>query len=495
MDARQVQATGEHLMSFLQEFDDCFGREEPRQNLRRYVSGQLSNLLRKSIEPMALLQGVAPRTLQWFVSGARWQEYRMRDQTQWIVARDHAAPRAIGIIDETGNPKQGDQTAGVGRQWCGRTGKVDNCVVGVHWSYVAGDFQCLMDSQMYLSKDWLADRDRCRQGKVPDDVVFQTKPQIALEQVRRALQNGLRLWSWTFDENYGRSGGFLDGMESLGQSYVGEVPSDFVGWLRSPRVLVKPTPQEAHRTGRKYRYPRLARKALPACEVRDLARYSPVFTDQAWENFRIKDGEKGPLVWQVKAARFYRKQGEDQLPRAAHTLIVARNALDRTEIKYFLGNRPLGSPGGRLQELLTVAFSRPAVERCFELAKNELGMDHFEVRSWPGIHRHWFISQVSQLFCAREHHRLREKNDALGLPDRRTSSRGRLHLGPAAIPGQEPDRNPATHRQPDSLLSASQPAGQAVAQQNQASTIGQPGNRRGSTEAVYSGRFMNQVAL
>jgi hypothetical protein len=149
--------------------------------------------------------------------------------------------------------------------------------------------------------------------------------------------------------------------------------------------------------------------------------YSPIFNKQPWKRFRIKEGEKGPVVWEVKVSKFYRKQGEDGLPRQAHTLIVARNVLDTNEVKYFLSNASLDSPGITLEWLLWVAFSRWPIERCFEIGKRELGMDHFEMHSWQGIYRHFYISQLSQLFCARVHHSLREKKDREFVPDYRTS--------------------------------------------------------------------------
>lgn len=409
MDLAQIDGVGRELPVFLKEFDGCFGRREPREHLGVYVAGQVSDLERKSVEPIALAGGVRPRTLQAFLAYAHWDETHMVDQLQRIVVRDNAHPQAIGVIDETGNPKKGKHTAGVRRQWCGNTGKVDNCVVAVHLSYVQGDFQCLLDSDLFLPKDWADDPRRRAEAKVPDEVVFRTKPQIALDQVRRALGNGIRVAAWTFDELYGRGHDFLDGLGSLGQNYVGEVPSDFTGWVQPPRVLRSPRPQDRPKRGPTRRYPRLARKALPACRVDNLCRHSPVFRKQKWRRFRIKDGEKGPVVWEVKWSRFYRKQGPDGLPGTAHTLIVARNVLDPDEVKYFVSNLLVGSQGVTVEWLLWIAFSRWPIERCFEVAKRELGMDHFEVRSWGGIHRHLYISQVSQLFCARAHQRLRKK--------------------------------------------------------------------------------------
>jgi SRSO17 transposase len=428
MEVKDIKAMGRKLKKFLSKFDDCFGRSEPRANLETIVQGQLSGLERKSLEPIALAAGVAPRTLQDFVASGHWDHERLRDQGQELVAMEHAHPRSIGLIDESGNPKKGNATCGVYRQWCGNRGKVDNCVVGVHLGYTVGDFQCLLDSDIFLPEAWADDRERRQKTQVPEEVVFRTKPEMALSQVQRALGNGIRFWSFTFDELYGRSGPFLDGLLGLGQNFVGEIPCDFVGWVQAPQILIKPTPAETRKRGRQRHFPRLSRKSLPACEVRNLAKHSRVFTQQTWQRYRIKDGEKGPMVWEVKSAPFYRKQGKEGLPKQAHTLIVARKASHPEEIKYFLANQSLPSRHVTLKDLLWVAFSRWPIERCFEIGKRDLGMDHFEMRQWVGIHRHFYISQLTQLFCAQVQQALREKNADRSLSDGRTGSLGRQCL-------------------------------------------------------------------
>jgi SRSO17 transposase len=437
MDVHEIKGMGRRLRKFLDGFGDCFGRSEPREHLYTYVQGQLSDLPRKSVEPMALAAGVAPRTLQGFLSYLHWDEQRLRDRLQRMVARDHAHPRAIGVIDESGNPKKGKHTACVQRQWCGSTGKADNCVVGVHLGYVAGDFQCLLDS-----------------------VGFRTKPAIALEQIARALGNGIRVSAWTFDALYGRGRAFLDGLSDLGQNFVGEIPSDFRGWLQEPRLLLQPSRQQRHKAGRRGQYPRLSRKSLPAAEVRNLGRYSPAFRRQKWQRFRIKDSEKGPVVWEVKHACFYRKQGPEGLPGPAHTLIVARSVLDPREVKYFLSNLVIDGEAITLEWLLWVAFGRWPIERCFEIAKRELGMDHFEMRCWRGIHRHFYITQVSQLFCARVQQERREKKNAcVSVSDRRASSHGGLCVGAGAVVSAVGQKRHLRTRGPEHpLLSATQPA-------------------------------------
>jgi SRSO17 transposase len=241
-----------------------------------------------------------------------------------------------------------------------------------------------------------------KKNYVPDDVVFRTKPQIALELVDRALANGVCVQAWTFDELYGRDSAFLDGLEQRRQIFVAEVPTNFHGWVIKPRVLRDgPSP----RRGRKKKYPRLA-SGRPSSEVQNLLRYSPVFQRQRWQRYRIKDTTRGPEVWEVKWAVLWRKDS-DGLPGRRHCLMVARNVITN-EVKYFVSNRVPGEQGMTLRRLLRIAFGRWSVENCFRQAKEELGLDHYEVRGWRCVHRHFYLTQLSHLFCAR----VRQKFDA-----------------------------------------------------------------------------------
>jgi SRSO17 transposase len=224
---------------------------------------------------------------------------------------------------------------------------------------------------------------------VPEEIPFRTKPQIAIEMIDRALANGARVAAWTFDEFYGRDGKFLDALEERGQAFVAEIPVNFHGWVREPKVL-----EDGPNTTK----PRLA-KGYHSSEVRNLAKHSPAFRKQPWQRYRIKDTDKGPEVWEVKWAVFWRK-GPDGLPTRRHCLIVARNVLTG-EVKYFLSNRVPGEDGVTLEWLLRVAFGRWSIESCFREAKEELGLDHYEVRGWQCVHRHFYITQLSHLFCAR----------------------------------------------------------------------------------------------
>ena len=393
MDVREIEQAGKGITAYLAEFSDCFGRCDTEEYLRVYVEGQNSDLQRKSAEPMALRAGVPPRSLQAFLGLLSWDEERMVDRLQEIVVRDHSRPFAIGIVDETGCPKKGHHTATVQHQWCGRTGKIDNCVMSVHTAYTAGEFRCLLDSDLFLPKSWAEDAERRQRAGIPDEACHRSKPQMALDQIRRALRNGIRVAAWTFDEHYGESYDFLDGLETLGQTYVAEVPCRFHGWSTAPKLLYRATPQEMRQGGSRRRYPRLAKTAARTSEVVDLLRSSPAFRSQPWTSIQIKEAEKGPLVREVKAIRFWMKR--QGLPTRPHWLIVGRNPLDPDELKFFVSNAPAGCP---LEWLVYVAYSRWSIEQCFKEEKDELGFDQFEVRGWRSIHRHMYLTQVSHLY-------------------------------------------------------------------------------------------------
>lgn len=157
MTLKQIATLGKKLSVFLALFADCFARCDGRELLRVYVQGQLSNLHRKTAEAIALRFKRSPRTLQRFLESIKWNEEKLRDRCQQIVATDHAHPEAIGCVDESGTAKSGRETVGVGRQYNGNRGKIDNCVVGVHLSYSAPGFQVLLDSSVYLPEAFAGD--------------------------------------------------------------------------------------------------------------------------------------------------------------------------------------------------------------------------------------------------------------------------------------------------------------------------------------------------
>lgn len=402
MDAEQVRRLRPELTHFLKSFDGCFARRDTRAHLPAYIQGQLSDLPAKSCEPIALAAGMAPRTLQEFLAHYSWDENRMRDQVQRMVIDEHAGPNSIGIIDETSDVKKGNKTPGVQRQWCGTVGKQENCIVTVHLGYSTGDFHCLLDGDLYLPESWSVDRPRCRAAGIPDDVVYRPKWQIALELYDQARANGVSFDWLTFDEGYGSKPLFLQGLRDRNQVFVAEVPVTFSCWVRPPRSTDRPYRRSIG--GRSRKTPRLTAGSRPS-SVRDLLTHSPTLRDQAWTRYHVKDGEKGPLVWEVKHTRVTMKD-DAGLPGMPLHLMVARNPLDHDEVKFFVSN---ASKEKNVETLLLVAFSRWRVERCFQDQKQEIGLDQWEGRHYRGLKRHLILSCVSYLFLARVRERLREK--------------------------------------------------------------------------------------
>jgi len=394
MDIPQIRKLKPTLKTFLKRFDDCFPRKDTRAHLPVYISGQLSDIPEKSVEPIAINAGMPPRTLQEFLSQHHWDHDRLRDRLQEIIRDEHSGPHSIGLIDETSDIKKGDKTPGVQRQWCGSRGKKENCLVTVHLGYAREGFHCLLDGELYLPESWSADRERCRQAGIPEEMTYRPKWQIALELYDRAIGNGLHFDWMTFDEGYGSKPDFLRGLIARNQKFVGEVPRSFTGWLKPPRVVTRPFHKNGRGRGRKV--PRLASGSRPAQRVDEMLDRTE-FRDQSWQRWRVKDGKKGPMVWEVKHASFTPKD-EDGMPGEAMHLVVARNVLDPKEVKFFVGNAPPETP---VSKLLLVGFSRWRVERCFEDQKSEIGLDQYEGRRYRGLKRHLILSCVSYLFLAR----------------------------------------------------------------------------------------------
>jgi SRSO17 transposase len=404
MTVDHILSLGPALAEFLDEFANCFGRSEPREHLHHYVRGQLSHLQRKSVEPIALFNNVAPRTLQEFLNTDVWDHRRARDQVQKIVARDHADPKAIGILDDSGHAKSGKRTPGVQRQYCGRLGKTANCVVTVQLAFSSFDthFRTMLDTELFLPESWSDDRDRCRQAGIPDQVRYRPKHVIALEQLDRAQANGVHLAWITADIWYAEKPDFLAGLEQRDYRYVVEIPRNLRGWLSNPG----------------------ANPPHPARGVEELCQHARPMTRQEWTPFHIKNTDKGPLVWKVKSAPFWLARGTQVL--SGYHLIWAYDPLHPDQEKWFLVRDPRQD---RLTTWLHVGFARWPVERVLEDQKSELGYSHFEVRKYQAVLRHWYISMISHLFLARQTERLRGEKPGDHLEP---GSRRRQRLGHVA---------------------------------------------------------------
>jgi SRSO17 transposase len=437
MTPQQIAGLGPALTEFLGSFKSCLGECRLRVHFATYCWGLLSGLQRKSVEPIALAAGSTVRALQLFLNRRTWDHDRLRDQLQRRVATQLLPapapapgiipgavrpPRAaddlgvIGLIDETSVVKKGDKTPGVQRQYCGASGKIDNCIVTVHLGCGQGELAVLLDSDLYLPQSWVDDRTaggtRCRDADIPDDMICRPKTAIALDLVRRAIGNGIRFDWQVFDEGYGKDPSFLFGLDALGQTWIGEVPKNFRCW---------PTLPQCHSL----------RQEFDSKEVYNVTRWSPAFIYQPWRPITHARQTVAPVVWEVKAAQVHlRDPITDRPTDRTYWLIVAWNRATE-EYKYFLSNAP---PHTDLELLLRVALRRAEIEHLFRVVKQEMGLGHFEGRSYVGLMRHMILCQLILLFLAQETRRINHDIQAVAAPQTPAADRGEKHAAPRPAP-------------------------------------------------------------
>jgi SRSO17 transposase len=375
MTPEQILALGPAFTEYLRQYDACCDYPQTFGHLQAYCKGLLSDLPRKSAEPIALASGIAVRTLQEFLKDHAWSFQRALDTLRGHALADLArAPDdglgTVGIVDETSVVKKGTKTPGVQRQHLGCVGKIDNGIVTVHLAVARGRYATLIDAELFLPESWALDRERCREADVPDDVTYRAKWRIAFAQILNARLAGFALDWVTFDEGYGSKPGFLDGLDLLKLSYVGEVPRSFSCFTREPG------------------------EGESGSRADDLARHSPVFHGQAWREVSLPRQTLGPQTWQARMAPVWvRHSGGGGVAR--RWLMVARHGPTGEEKYFICGGREAG-----LQTRLRVGFTRHNVEHGFRLAKTELGFGHYEGRSYVGLMRHMTLCLVTLGFVA-----------------------------------------------------------------------------------------------
>ncbi len=418
------------LGRFVRYFEGSIKTRPSRIHLRTYLNGQLGNLQRKNLEAIALDAEVPVRTLQEFLSLHRWDEEAVSRRIRKRVRLRHHHDHAIGIIDETSFAKRGPKTVGVKRQYCGSTGKIDNCVVTVHLGYVAEKFHALIDGDLFLPEDWAQDEVRREEAGIPPEVGYRPKWNIALDLIERSRKEGVSLEWITADELYGRTGEFRKQINSWKLKYVVEIPCDTKGWTAFPTIEPAGTQGPL---GRPLINPRVKEGERSARSVEALwQRGGP-----SWELYRIKDTDKGPAVWKIRETSFH--PWTDGVPGPVQRLIIAKNTVDQ-ETKYFLTNAPEEVP---LKDVLCVAFSRFHIEHLFREAKTAVGLNEYQVRRYRSLIRHLTLSNLSVLFLAEETEKLRgEKPLVVAVPDPGSG-------GSPSRPSEITDRtNPASEEDP-----------------------------------------------
>ena len=343
-----------------------FVRSEPRQNALAYVRGLLSERERKNSWTLSEQAGQAvPDRMQRLLSSTDWDPDLVRDDLQSYVVEHLGDREGILIVDETGFLKKGDRSAGVARQYTGTAGRIENAQVGVFLTYSTTRGRTFLDRELYLPKGWTEDRARCDRAGIPAGRGFRTKPELAIDMLRRALDGGVPA-SWvTGDAVYGQHYRLRASLEDRGMHYVLAVPS-------SQHVIAKTT---GSILGQEYRADALI-QALPAT---------------AWRTRSAGAGSKGDRRYAWARARINGARDPD----VEYWLLARRSLTDPSGLAYYLCHAPKRASLG---ELVRIAGARWAIEETFQTAKGQTGLDHYQVRQYTGWYRHITLSMLAHAF-------------------------------------------------------------------------------------------------
>jgi SRSO17 transposase len=401
-----VAACSDHLTAFLQRYLPLFQRREQRTNATRALQGRLSGLERKTSEPIAHQAGVPRKPLQAFVGWAPWDDEACLAELRRHVQQEWADPDAAFIVDGSAFPKKGTHSCGVARQYCGRTGKVDNCQLGIFLAYSCRCGHVGIDRRLFLPKEWAAKVSRRAECHVPPTVTYQEHWQIALELIDRGkdLPHG---WV-TADSEFGRVVAFRSGLRQRGEPYVLEVRADTL-----VRDLGARRPRRQRRFGRK--------RAVPFRRVDAWARRQPA---RHWQRLTVRPGEKGPLQVDVLQGRV-RAWADGRKDYPEERLTVIRTVERQPRTWYTLSNAAAEVP---MAEIVRAHAQRHRGEEVFAEGKGEVGLGQYEVRRWDGWHHHMTLCLLALWFLGLERQRVGgEKGGGVGEP-------GAADLQPPAAP-------------------------------------------------------------
>ena len=385
-------------MSFLDTYTEHFWsyRRDVSDKARQYACGLMQAGSRKNMDRMAeVVPDSKSRNLQQFLAHSKWDHREVIDH----VARDVDAllgdPRNTGLlIDESGFAKQGKRSVGVARQWLGRLGKVDNGQVAVFGALARDQHVAPVDVRLYLPKIWVNDSKRCELAGIPEDErVLRTKPELALDIVRHARENGLR-YGWVgADAGYGKGPGFCIALDEMGETFVVDVHSDFQVYLEDPKAYL---PKKESKIGRRVTKYRTNQKAI---EVKDLLESLP---GQRWKTMHLRKTTRGLLSVKICRVKVYVWDGQSEKVKC-WSLIATKSLGNNTDTKISLTNAPKSVA---LKRLGWMQRQRYWVERTFEDAKSECGMADYQVRKWSAWHHHMALVMMAMVFMLSEriHH-------------------------------------------------------------------------------------------
>jgi SRSO17 transposase len=373
------------LMMFLEPFVQRMVRPEQRQHALTVVRGLLSDLSRKNVESIAYRDDQDRGQLQHFVGVAEWDHRPLQQALVRQVGGELGQEDGVIVFDPSAFAKQGTQSVGVARQWCGRLGKVDNCQVGVYMGYVSREEHALVDMRLYLPQDWARDRARRKRAGVPSSVRFQTRHQQALEMLE---ENGSHLpHAWVAgDDEFGQAAEFRRDLHECGETYLLAVPSDIT--IRD--LEAQPPPYQG-------------RGAVPKRAFEQVRQWCAAREESEWTRVFVRDGEKGPLEVALVTCRVEAKLKRRRMPYE-EMLVVIRYVDEEgvRKIDYYLSNAAVDTP---LRELARVSKAAHRIEECIKRCKSEAGLADYEVRNWKGWHHHQVLSLLACWFLITESRR------------------------------------------------------------------------------------------
>jgi SRSO17 transposase len=374
-----VNACSRRLHAFLPRYLSLFKRSEQRDNATLILEGKLSGLDRKTSEPIAHQAGVHRKPLQAFVGSGPWDDEAVMAELRSHVQQEWADPGAVLVIDGSAFPKKGTHSCGVARQWCGRLGKVDNCQVGVFLVYACRRGHAPLDRRLYLPQEWADDADRREECHVPEGVHFQQRWRISLDLLDRC--RGIPHAWVTADDEFGRASEFRAELREREERYILDVPCNTL-----VRDLEARPPRRKRKRGRKPK--------VPFGRADEWAKRQPA---SRWRRMLVRAGEKGPLEVEAMAVRVQTR--EDGRVGPEERLVVTRTVEEKPKTSYHLSN---AEGGVRLEELVRGRSERHRAEQVFEEGNGEVGLDHYEVRSWVGWLHHVTLSLLALWFLALE---------------------------------------------------------------------------------------------
>ena len=405
--------TLERLKTFLEPFLVVFRRPEQRGHALESIQGLCSGLERKNNESVAYLFGLDRKAIQHFIGEAVWDDSRLRTKLATQIGQELGEPSGVIVFDPSAFPKKGSHSVGVARQWCGRLGKIDNCQVGVYMAYATSKGHALIDSELFLPKEWTRDRWRLKATGVPKARWrHRTRHELCLEMLDRHGDQLPHQWI-TGDDEMGRSTDFRSELRDRDEQYLLAVPSNTL-----IRDLEAPGPDYCGNG----RPPKLRHWRAD--------RWQREQPRENWNRIDVCDGEKGPIIVEALCHRVASSK-RGRINDAEEILVVIRSE-DRdskvTKTDYYLSNAPHGTP---LKDFCRVARAEHRIEECFHRAKGQVGLADYEVRNWVGWQHHQTLSLIACWFLTQETRRAEKKDPG---DDNQSSSTGdcfaaQNHLG------------------------------------------------------------------